>query len=803
MRISRIGSVLLAMLVVGPALAQPVPSREPGSTHIFPAGGRRGSVVSVQVGGECLPPQTRFRIWGDGVAAPPVLGPKIAGNLEPSPRRKPTLIPISYAKQWQSKIEIAPDATLGTRVWRLSCDRAGTPGRPFIVGDLPELIETESNSIARDAERITLPVTVNGRIAGERDLDYYIFTAAKGQVVTCDVMAGRLGSLPDAVVEVLDERGRRVPVQEIRMGGDPVAAFRAPRDGDYLLLVSSVSFHGGPEYVYRMTVTTEPYAAYVFPPGGQAGKSAQVELFCLGGVSDETRMPVLRVLKETVPLAHAEVGPLWHRSEVAAAAPIPLYVGDVPETVETEGNDAADRAMSLDLPVTVHGRFLNSADEDWFAFTAKKGQSLSIQCRPFPTGGRALPILELTDAAGKVLLKHTSIDAADRAIRIQWQAPADGRYRLHLMDVQHGVRGGPGFIYRLTVGTAQPDYALGLAADFAGVIQGDKTQIGIQLDRKGGFDGPVDVVVEGLPEGVRAEKTQIAKGKSSADLVLVAEEGAQPTDASLRIVGRSEIGGKTVERVAQATHLGRDAEGVSVGSPRVDHLHLTVRHKPVFRLFCEEAYQYAHRGTVHMYAMEVERLGDFKGPIVLEMGDRQNRDVDGVQILTIVVPPEVTNVDVPIYFPESMHINVVSLTQLYTQGYALYKDKHGQELSTLVVLEKRNLIRTMSPVVKLKAGQDEIVARPSGTLTCELLLERTSNFPGAMDIKLQSPAGESGITALPLRIEAGEDRGSVTLAFAPDVSTNPNTSLTFRAVGKLRGEITVISETTVPVRWAE
>lgn len=37
---------------------------DPSSTHIFPAGGRRGTEVKVQVGGECIPPGTRFRIWG-------------------------------------------------------------------------------------------------------------------------------------------------------------------------------------------------------------------------------------------------------------------------------------------------------------------------------------------------------------------------------------------------------------------------------------------------------------------------------------------------------------------------------------------------------------------------------------------------------------------------------------------------------------------------------------------------------------------------------------------------------------------
>src|SRR5438128_424993 len=93
---SSVLSALCALLLSVPVLAQPVPLREPSSTHIFPAGGQRGTTVSVRVGGECLPPETTFRIWGDDVTAPAVLGPRIKLRYEPSPRRDPTEIPISY-----------------------------------------------------------------------------------------------------------------------------------------------------------------------------------------------------------------------------------------------------------------------------------------------------------------------------------------------------------------------------------------------------------------------------------------------------------------------------------------------------------------------------------------------------------------------------------------------------------------------------------------------------------------------------------------------------------------------------------
>src|SRR5262245_60476460 len=126
---------LSTLILVTHVHAQPVPSREPSSTHIFPAGGKRGTAVRVLVGGDGLPPETGFRIWGDGVTAPPILGAKRFAQLEPDPRREPREVPICYPKEWESIIDIDGHAALGPRPWRLTCARGGTGTRPFIVGE--------------------------------------------------------------------------------------------------------------------------------------------------------------------------------------------------------------------------------------------------------------------------------------------------------------------------------------------------------------------------------------------------------------------------------------------------------------------------------------------------------------------------------------------------------------------------------------------------------------------------------------------------------------------------------------------
>src|SRR5947208_4892009 len=80
---------LAGTLLTSLAWGQPVPSTEPSSTHIFPAGGKRGTVVKVRVGGECLPPGMNLKIIGEGVTGPDVLGAEVKARYEPSLRRVP------------------------------------------------------------------------------------------------------------------------------------------------------------------------------------------------------------------------------------------------------------------------------------------------------------------------------------------------------------------------------------------------------------------------------------------------------------------------------------------------------------------------------------------------------------------------------------------------------------------------------------------------------------------------------------------------------------------------------------------
>ena len=128
------------------------------------------------------------------------------------------------------QVQIATDAPLGLRYWRLWTSQGATPAMKFVVGDLPEMVEEE---IDGDPVPVTVDaaVTINGRIFPREDVDVWTFTAEEGpERLTCEVDAARLGSPLDARLEVRDAQGRVSPRTTTTRGADPrLALHRAGR----------------------------------------------------------------------------------------------------------------------------------------------------------------------------------------------------------------------------------------------------------------------------------------------------------------------------------------------------------------------------------------------------------------------------------------------------------------------------------------------------------------------------------------------------------------------------------------------
>jgi hypothetical protein len=93
-------------------------------------------------------------------------------------------------------------------------DRESLTSLPVDIGEYPEVFEQEDNNSPEKAQSVPLPVCINGKIAGRegpRDRDVFRFKARKGERISMTVLAQRLGSPLDSILEVLDGAGGPVP----------------------------------------------------------------------------------------------------------------------------------------------------------------------------------------------------------------------------------------------------------------------------------------------------------------------------------------------------------------------------------------------------------------------------------------------------------------------------------------------------------------------------------------------------------------------------------------------------------------
>jgi hypothetical protein len=100
-----------------------------------------------------------------------------------------------------------------------------------LVGDGPELTETEPDDTPAQAMKIPSPAAVNGRIwnqAGGNDVDLYKFEAKKGQHLIIETMAAQRGSPTDTRVEILNEDGKPVQHLVLQAVRNSAINFRGP-----------------------------------------------------------------------------------------------------------------------------------------------------------------------------------------------------------------------------------------------------------------------------------------------------------------------------------------------------------------------------------------------------------------------------------------------------------------------------------------------------------------------------------------------------------------------------------------------
>ncbi len=135
---------------------------------------------------------------------------------------------------------------------------------PFALDTLPEGFEKEPNNDPPHAQKVKLPITINGRIDRADDWDLFAVAGRAGDTLVADVHARRLDSPLDSLLKLTDASGKLLALSDDRE--DPEAGVnthhadsyfmvKLPADGTYYVHLGDVARSGGEEYAYRLRLS--------------------------------------------------------------------------------------------------------------------------------------------------------------------------------------------------------------------------------------------------------------------------------------------------------------------------------------------------------------------------------------------------------------------------------------------------------------------------------------------------------------------------------------------------------------------
>ena len=200
------------------------------------------------------------------------------------------------------------------------------------------------------------------------------------------------------------------------------------------------------------------------------------------------------------------------------------------------------------MPCDIAGSFAPAADVDVFEFEAKKGDAWWVEVGSerfgLPTdasilvqhvnrtadGEKLTDVAEFNDIPSPVKVSSNGYaydgppyDAGSSDILGKLVIKEDGLHRLQLSDLFGGTRNDPRNNYRLVIRKAAPDFALVAWALHMELRNGDRNALSKPISLRGGstmalevvalrrdgFDGNIELIMDGLPDGVTAHGLKI------------------------------------------------------------------------------------------------------------------------------------------------------------------------------------------------------------------------------------------------------------------------------------------------------
>lgn len=447
-------------------------------------------------------------------------------------------------------VAIAADVPPGPHLVRIFNEEGSSGPRFLIVTRERQLAEVEPNDDFRKPQvPEQFPAFINGRLEKSGDVDSYAVELQAGQTLVATVEAYTLASPVDAVLRVVDARGIQVAFNHDGATLDPYLAWTARASGTYTVQLfgfaypaeSEVKFTGNNKCVYRLQLSRGPCLRHTLPLGVQRGVRTSLQLVGWNWQGQTT------VAFDGSGLAgeasRAELRPAGCDNELW------LPVGDGPELVEQAMIERGSESNGVAVPFAITGCIEKAGEEDRFRFAATKGEKFLIEVQSASLGFPLDAWLKVENPKAKELEKND--DRAGSDPKLEWTAPEDGPFVVAVGNVLH--RGGPDYLYRLSVGRALPELTVNISETALSIASGKTNEVKVTAKRSHGFKAKAVLSMQDLPDNVAAEPVEVSEKGGEVTLKLIAAGDAKPFGGPIRIVATEVESGKVHRAVADLT----------------------------------------------------------------------------------------------------------------------------------------------------------------------------------------------------------------------------------------------------------
>lgn len=503
----------------------------PMITHLHPVAVQRGQTAKVEVFGVQNFYGTKEVLFDRPGFTAEIVPVKTA-------KAEPPAVPV--VRSVPLKLTATDKAAAGVHEFRLFTQLGVSSVGQVVVVDDPVVEEKNPNNIRTQAQVLALPCVVAGKLEAVEDVDWFKFEAKAGETLSFEMFCARiqdkihdLQKHAKPMLTLQDDEGRELAGNDHFFFADPLLTYTVPKTGTYYLQIRESTYDGDPRWVYALVATRRPYASHVYPLAGKAGNKVEVEP--IGSAAKvQPRVPVQFPAEVGVHEVQLEIGK-------ERTNPVTVISSTLDQHLETEPNDDPEKATPVTVPGGINGRIQERRDLDHFRFTAKKGKALrfDLQARRFGTllNSSLHGVLEIMNQKGVILAANDATHGPEASLT--FTPAADGEYVLRVRDLNS--KGGPSFVYNVEADFARPDFTVRCDPDKAMIGPGSATAWFVHVVRTGGFAGPVQVEVKGLPPDVTASPLTIPPTMTQGVIVVEAAPQAEARAAAVEVFATGKV----------------------------------------------------------------------------------------------------------------------------------------------------------------------------------------------------------------------------------------------------------------------